>query len=164
MITSYQTKSWDLLIALVPVIDKRRVIRCSMTVLFEDFTTIIWLREFLTFSWVVSMATMSFGTCCHGYHGNAIDLSLSMSRSVNNYFARITVIYYFWTMSSFFDIDCCELCCQALMINDLLIFMLMIYFYIFTGEYLRNSKIPGNDCESIITKTFDKISLHLQSF
>ena len=51
------------------------------SVLFEDFKVIIWLGQILTFGWVIAMVTVSFGTGCHGYHGNAIDLSLSICRS-----------------------------------------------------------------------------------
>ena len=51
------------------------------SVLFEDFKAIIWLAQPLTFGWVITMATFSFETCCHGYHGNVIDLSLPMCRS-----------------------------------------------------------------------------------
>ena len=49
--------------------------------LFEDFKVIIWLGQSLTSGWVITMVTVSFGSCCHGYHGNAVDLSLSMCRS-----------------------------------------------------------------------------------
>ena len=48
------------------------------SVLLEDFEVIIWLGQTLTFSSVITMVTVSFGTCCHGYHGNAIDLFLLM--------------------------------------------------------------------------------------
>jgi len=50
------------------------------SVLFQDFKVIFWLDQTLTFGWVITMVTVSFGTCCHGYRGNAIDLSLSMCR------------------------------------------------------------------------------------
>ena len=43
------------------------------SVLFEDFKVIAWLGQTLTFSSVIMMITVSFGTCCHGYHGNAIE-------------------------------------------------------------------------------------------
>ena len=51
------------------------------SVLFEDFKVIICLGQTLFFGWVFTMVTVSFGTCCHGYHGNAIDIFLSMRRS-----------------------------------------------------------------------------------
>ena len=51
------------------------------SVLFEDFKVIIMLGQTLTFGLVITMATVSFGRCYHGYHDNAIDLSLSMCRS-----------------------------------------------------------------------------------
>ena len=50
-------------------------------VLFEDFKVFIWLGQTLTLGWVITMATVSFGTGCHGYQGNAKDLSLTMCRS-----------------------------------------------------------------------------------
>ena len=50
----------------------------SDSVLFEDFKFIIRLGQTLTFG---TMVTVSCGTCCHGYYGNAIYLSLSMCKS-----------------------------------------------------------------------------------
>ena len=49
--------------------------------LFEDFKVIICLGQTLTFGLVITMVTVRFGTCCHGYHGNATDLFLSMCKS-----------------------------------------------------------------------------------
>ena len=49
--------------------------------LFEDFKVIIWLGLTLTFGWVITMVSMSFEKCHHGYHDNAIYLSLSKLRS-----------------------------------------------------------------------------------
>ena len=51
------------------------------SVLFEDFKFIIWLGQTLTFGLIITTVAVSLETCCHGYHGNAIDLSLSMRRS-----------------------------------------------------------------------------------
>ena len=69
---------------LLPRVDIRRIIRWPLT--FEDFKVIIWLGQSLTLGWVLTMVlvTVNFGTCCHGYPGNAIDLSLSMCRSCPN--------------------------------------------------------------------------------
>ena len=51
------------------------------SVLFKDFKVIIWIGQTSTFGWVITMVTVSFGTCYYGYYANAIDLSLSMGSS-----------------------------------------------------------------------------------
>ena len=64
----------------IPYIEKIIAIRWPLTLLFEDFEVIIWLGQTLTFGLIITMVTESFGTCCHGYHGNAINLYLFMHR------------------------------------------------------------------------------------
>ena len=61
---------------------KRREIRWPLTTCF--LKVIIWLGQTFTFSWVITMVHVSFGTCCHGYHVNAIDISLSMCSSYHS--------------------------------------------------------------------------------
>ena len=51
------------------------------SVVFEALEIIIWLGQTLPFGWVIAMVTVSFGTCCHGYYGIAVNLSFSMRRS-----------------------------------------------------------------------------------
>ena len=47
-------------------------------VLLEDIKVIIQLGQILTFG--VTMVTLNFWLCCHGYHANAVGLSFSMRR------------------------------------------------------------------------------------
>ena len=45
------------------------------------------------FGWVITMVSVSFGTCCHDYHDNTIDLSLSMCRFCNELSCLIMEIF-----------------------------------------------------------------------
>ena len=51
------------------------------SVLFEDLRCILWVCQTLTFGWLITMVTVTCGTCSHGYHGNAIDVFLLMCKS-----------------------------------------------------------------------------------